>query len=135
MYTNATYEHTMKRRVKTHFSLTDADIPGLRRRVLSKATTTSQEADRYGVGVETIRRAVRGETFRHIPDYLETDPLPGDRPPMATKHEVAAPPVAEAEESLKKFRDALDKETEAGDAVDKFLDIRKGRIDPTKGGE
>lgn len=54
--------------------LAPAEIPGLRHRVKSGVTTARQEADRYGVGVETIRKAVRGDTFRNIREFLPAEP-------------------------------------------------------------
>lgn len=94
-------------------TLIDEDIPGLRYRVLNKLTTVAQEADRYSVGLETIRRAVRGETFRHIRDFLPDPPL-------------AKPPKEDhrAEESLQRVKESLGEDAEES-AVDKFLAARK----------
>lgn len=60
----------MKGKSIMHASLLESEIPGLRERVKKGWTTTAQEADRFGVGVETIRRAVRGETFRNVREGL-----------------------------------------------------------------
>lgn len=127
----------MKRSIK-NARLVDGDIPGLRKRIITGQTTVNEEADRYGVGVETIRRAVRGETFRHIRDFLDDPHIPGHHAEHATRDplpEVPADLAEEARRSLKKVQDAQNGELEREDSVDFFLDARKGKIDPTKGGK
>jgi hypothetical protein len=116
----------MKRRSIKNAALADSDIPGLRRRILTKQTTVAQEADRFDVGIETIRRAVRGETFRHIRDYLDEPTGPGLRPEVATRVPVEPPDeiAQKAEESLKKVLGAGNKDVEEQDAVDRFLEAR-----------
>ena len=106
--------------------LIDGEIPGLRKRVKMKLTTVKEESRRYGVGVESIRRAVRGDTFGHILDGLEymTPAMPGVQ--MAGEEEVAA--------SLKRLAEKLgetEKEDDAmtGGAVDGFLSARKMQVD------
>jgi len=52
------------RNKKGNAKLTRADVDGIRARVLvEKSTTVKIEAERFMVGRETIRRALRGETF------------------------------------------------------------------------
>lgn len=71
--------------------LVDADVPGLRARLTAGETTVQQEADYFACGCETIRRAWRGETFRHV--------LEGLAPPKSGTHPLLArqPPVRAAE--------------------------------------
>jgi hypothetical protein len=107
-------------------SLTDGDIPGIRKRIQTKQTTVAEEADRFDVGIETIRRAVRGETFRHIKDFLPEPGVPGHRAPVATKHPVPAPDAADAAASLKRFQEQVRAPDGMKDAVDDFLRTRKG---------
>jgi hypothetical protein len=114
-------------------SLTDADIPGIRKRVQTKQTTVAEEADRFDVGIETIRRAVRGETFRHIKDFLPEPGVPGHRAPVATKHPIPAPDAADAAASLKRFQEQVAAPDGMKDAVDEFLARRKGSEDKKEG--
>lgn len=107
--------------------LTDEDIPGIRHRIKTSQSTVPEEADRFGVGIETIRRAVRGETFRHVKDYLPGEPvLPADRAPHATRHPVPIPEdlAEEANESLRRVRESLGTPEEQKGAVEDFLTKR-----------
>ena len=105
--------------------LTDAEVPGLRYRLRHGLSTVHEEADRYGVGVESIRRANRGDTFRHVREGLET--------PLSTPERDRL--EAEADASLKRLTTpppsglapGLNGEDEVppSDPVADFLEARK----------
>ena len=46
--------------------LSDRVVVDMRKRFSMGMTTAREEAVKYGVGVETIRRALRGDTFQHL---------------------------------------------------------------------
>lgn len=46
--------------------LTAGEVAGLKARIARGESTVRREADRYEVSVETIRRALRGDTYRHV---------------------------------------------------------------------
>jgi len=48
--------------------MTDNDVRGMKHRLLTGQTSVQQEAMRFRVARETIRRAYRGETFQHLVD-------------------------------------------------------------------
>lgn len=106
----------MQRPLRTG-KLLDSEIPDLRRRVRSKATTVAQEADRYDVGIETIRRAVRGETFRHIREGLD-DVF---EPPAVERRTDRLPTPEEIAESQRKFLESHRAAENQREAVDEFL--------------
>lgn len=111
--------------------LTDGDIPGLRARLANGQSTVAEEADRFGVGIETIRRANRGETFRHIPFGLE-------QPKQVVERRAGfAVPSDEINRSLERLRGM--QQAEVGEnPVDFFLETRakglpKNPLDETEG--
>lgn len=53
-------------RNKGNARLTDEDVLALRARLRRGESTVEEEAERYNVARETIRKANRGETFRHL---------------------------------------------------------------------
>lgn len=97
--------------------LADGDIPGLRSRLATGQSTVADEADRFGVGIETIRRANRGETFRHIPFGLE-QPVE-----VVERRAGFAVPSEEINRSLEKFQ-AIHQTTASGNVVEEFLEAR-----------
>lgn len=99
------------------------EIPGLRHRVKTKLTTVMQEADRFGVGVETIRRAVRGETFRFVKEGLE----PVEEVTYGRRATDPAIPPEEINKSLERLRELQTSSVEDGGrgAVDLFINQRK----------
>ncbi len=110
--------------------LLPAEVPGLRERLKMKLTTVYQEADRYGVGVETIRRCARGETFRFVREGLpETEPLPADDPvgPKYGRRATDAVHESDAVESLRKVIDGqagIDPTVVGTGAVEDFIKRR-----------
>jgi hypothetical protein len=46
--------------------MTDSDVRGMKARIATGQSTVKQEAMRFHVARETIRRAYRGETFEHL---------------------------------------------------------------------
>ena len=98
--------------------LVDSDIPGLRARLASGQSTVAEEADRFGVGIETIRRANRGETFRHIPFGL-------DQPKQVVERRAGfAVPSEEINRSLEKLQ-GMQRQESGENPVDFFLEARK----------
>lgn len=113
--------------------LLPGEIPGIRLRVkgdhlrgIPSTTTVYQEADRYGVGVETIRRAVRGETFRNVREGLA--PLPEDD--VGPKYGRRATDVVSEEDAKASLERLTSKPPEEppdlNGSVDDFLNRRKG---------
>jgi hypothetical protein len=102
-------------------TLLESEIPGLRDRVKRKLTTPYQEADRYGVGVETIRRAVRGETFRNVREGLPEGVEPTVKNYGRRKDDVVS--AEDAKKSLERFIE--DTPTPPADPVEDFLQRRK----------
>lgn len=97
--------------------LVDGDIPGLRSRLANGQSTVAEEADRFGVGIETIRRANRGETFRHIPFGLE-------QPKEVVERRAGfAIPSEEIDRSLEKLQ-AMQERESGENPVDFFLETR-----------
>lgn len=77
--------------------LTEADVLGMRKRVLvDQVSTVKMEADRFGIARETVRRALRGETFRAVGNLAMEVP---------ETHEVG-PGEDEAEASLNRVLEA-----------------------------
>lgn len=100
-------------------SLTDADIPGLRQRIGDKVTTVAEEADRYGVAPETIRRAVRGDSFRHVREGLPTS---GKRPTLRLRPANPLPSLEEeAKRSLEGFLKKEEEQPPPSDALDDII--------------
>jgi hypothetical protein len=75
--------------------LTDDEVLLLRaRKARGERVNVKEEADRFGCGLETIRKALRGDTFRHLlPGKVVTGRIP-DAPVISE---------TEAEASLKRF--------------------------------
>lgn len=107
--------------------LVATEVPGLRQRIKGGLTNPYQEADRYGVGVETIRRAVRGETFRFVkeglPEATETTRYGRRKDDLVRE--------SDAKESLERFMaegNRLEPPPEVeGDGVQDFLNMRKDK--------
>lgn len=101
--------------------LTDAEVLRMRRWHAEGRLVVKAEALRYGVGVETIRRALRGDTFSHLPlsGSVEVAPMPaGVEPPREAM-------LAEARKALEPLTDP------GGAALDRFLSsIAEAKRDP-----
>lgn len=113
--------------------LAATEVPGIRQRIRGGLTTVYQEADRYAVSVETIRRAVRGETFRFVREGLPDAEAPGVRYGRRREDVVKED---DAKASLERFmaegnKLPADPTAPTDDGVDDFLSIRKGKGDPT----
>ena len=64
--------------------LTEQEVIGMRQRVLiDQVSTVKIEAQRYGLARETIRRALRGETFVNAGGHLEEAGLAPVNHPMS----------------------------------------------------
>lgn len=114
--------------------LLPSEIPGIRERVRTHATTVYQEADRYGVGVETIRRAVRGETFRNVREGLAV-PQTDEVGPKYGRRATDVVSAEDADRSLEKLlRDQQARETDpTKGVVDEFLSQRGGGPEERRG--
>lgn len=66
--------------------LTPADVLSIRGRLASGMSTVKQEADRFHVGIETIRRAARGDTYRFVEGRRADDrPIGEEDPPLGAE--------------------------------------------------
>lgn len=76
--------------------LTDEEVRSLRaRKARGDVISVTAEADKFGTAPETIRRLLRGETFRHV---------------VVTKEHIAGPSDEDAAQALEHFLKAVESE-------------------------
>lgn len=80
------------------FKLTDLEVISLRgRKARGEPLNTKVEADKFGCSVETIRKILRGDTFRHLLGQTDS--------PRSVE-----PEVSSIEESFARLRGSLPEE-------------------------
>lgn len=97
----------MLKKISKSLKLNDAAVLRMRQQSLAGSFNVREAAQVYGVAVETIRRAVRGDTFGHLGAVA-----------VISDEQLAEGAAA----SLEKFKKLMGQETEMKDRANSALD-------------
>lgn len=64
---------------------TDAEVRDLRQRASREGVDVREEADRFGVAPETVRKILRGDTFRWVPLVTQEEKAAAAREDLAAQ--------------------------------------------------